>query len=143
MSPVCGPSARADGGSSSGASSSHTSHGGRLSGAWTPLGRHHLTLVMFARPPWTTRAAHSSRARCALFPSFSVFYTEAGGQPMSITSRKKLLTAAEYEALVDEGILSEDDRVELIEGEVVEMSPIGPPHDSRVIRLTHLFTRLL
>lgn len=62
---------------------------------------------------------------------------------MSITSRKKLLTAAEYEALVDEGILSEDDRVELIEGEVVEMTPIGPPHDSRVIRLTHLFTRLL
>lgn len=62
---------------------------------------------------------------------------------MSITSSKKLLTAAEYEALVDEGILSEDDRVELIEGEVVEMTPIGPPHDSRVIRLSHLFIKLL
>jgi len=62
---------------------------------------------------------------------------------MSTTTGKKLLTAAEYEALVDQGVLNEGDRVELIEGEVVEMTPIGPPHDSRVIRGNRFLIRLL
>ena len=38
------------------------------------------------------------------------------------------------------GILSEDDRVELLAGEVVEMSPIGPLHAGTVGRLTMLFS---
>lgn len=37
------------------------------------------------------------------------------------------------------GILSEDDRVELIEGEIVVMTPIGSPHAGKVIRLNGLF----
>jgi Uma2 family endonuclease len=37
-----------------------------------------------------------------------------------------------YLALVDEGVLSEDDRVELLEGVVVAMSPRNPPHDTSV-----------
>ena len=41
------------------------------------------------------------------------------------------------------GILRKDDRVELLEGEIVEMAPIGPPHAACVNRLVRLFTALL
>jgi Uma2 family endonuclease len=34
----------------------------------------------------------------------------------------------QYHALADAGVLTEDDRVELLDGLIVEMPPIGPPH---------------
>jgi len=43
-------------------------------------------------------------------------------------------TAARYLALVDEGVLGPDDRVELLEGVIVAMSPQNPPHASAVYR---------
>lgn len=57
--------------------------------------------------------------------------------------RKHLFTVDEYERLADTGIFHEDDRVELIEGEIVQMVPIGSEHAGAVNRLTSLFTRLL
>jgi len=41
-------------------------------------------------------------------------------------------TIERYFALVDEGLLGADDRVELLEGVVVAMSPRNPPHDAAV-----------
>lgn len=41
------------------------------------------------------------------------------------------------------GVLSADDRVELLDGEIVRMSPIGPPHAGTVARLNALFSRRL
>ena len=38
------------------------------------------------------------------------------------------LTLGEYHRLGEVGILGEDDRVELLEGQLVDMSPIGPRH---------------
>ena len=38
------------------------------------------------------------------------------------------LTVADYHRLGEAGILDEDDQVELLEGQLVDMSPIGPRH---------------
>ena len=49
----------------------------------------------------------------------------------------------EFARMGEAGVFTEDDRVELIDGEVLEMSPIGSPHAGTVNRLTELLvTRL-
>jgi Uma2 family endonuclease len=43
--------------------------------------------------------------------------------------------------MADSGIFSEDDRVELIEGEIIDISPIGSRHAACVARLTELLSQ--
>jgi len=43
---------------------------------------------------------------------------------MVMQTAKRLFTTEEYHRMAQNGVLTEDDRVELIEGEVLEMSPI-------------------
>jgi Uma2 family endonuclease len=50
-------------------------------------------------------------------------------------------TVDEYRKMGEGGIFSEDDRVELIDGEVVEMAPIGDRHVECVMRLNRLISR--
>lgn len=57
--------------------------------------------------------------------------------------QRRLFTTDEYHVMLEAGILNEDDRVELIEGEILEMAPIGSFHVGGVNRLTALFTALL
>jgi hypothetical protein len=57
---------------------------------------------------------------------------------VDIDRERRRFTIEEYERMVETGILTRDDRVELIEGEIVEMSPIGTPHAAFVANLTHL-----
>jgi Uma2 family endonuclease len=52
---------------------------------------------------------------------------------------RHLFTTDEYFRMVESGILSKDDRVELIEGEIVEMPPIGSYHAGIVNRFVKLF----
>jgi Uma2 family endonuclease len=42
--------------------------------------------------------------------------------------RMRPLTVEDYERIVDAGILGEDDRVELLKGQLAEMSPQGEQH---------------
>ena len=49
---------------------------------------------------------------------------------------KKRFTADEYQRMGQVGILSDRDRVELIDGEVVAMTPIGPRHNACVNHAT-------
>jgi len=59
---------------------------------------------------------------------------------MRVEVTKKLFTVDEYYRMAEAGIIAEDDRVELIEGEIIEMSPIGLKHMSCVDRANDLFT---
>jgi len=51
-------------------------------------------------------------------------------------------TVEEFHRMGEAGIFGEDDRLELIEGELVRMSPVGSRHAARVARLTRLFVPL-
>jgi Uma2 family endonuclease len=61
--------------------------------------------------------------------------------PMAVDINRRRFTADEYQAMGRAGILGEDDRVELIDGEILTMSPIGEVHTGTVNRLTWLFSR--
>ena len=61
---------------------------------------------------------------------------------MAVQLLRRCFTVEEYHRMGQFGILSEDDRVELIEGEIVEMTPIGSRHAACVARLTALFSRV-
>jgi Uma2 family endonuclease len=50
-------------------------------------------------------------------------------------------TVDEYYRMAKAGILGEDDRVELIDGELIKMSPIGSRHAAAVSRCNYLFQR--
>ncbi|MEW6210423.1 MAG: Uma2 family endonuclease [Acidobacteriota bacterium] len=60
---------------------------------------------------------------------------------MSVQIEKRYFSVADYYRMLDAGILSTDDRVELIEGDVLRMSPIGSRHAACVKRLNRLFSR--
>jgi Uma2 family endonuclease len=51
------------------------------------------------------------------------------------------LTVSDYYRMGDAGILHENDRIELIEGDLIEMSPIGSRHARMVSRLDRLFNK--
>ena len=54
-----------------------------------------------------------------------------------------LFTVAEYHRMAEAGIFTEDDRVELIEGEIVALSPIGSRHAACVKKIASLVRDLL
>lgn len=60
---------------------------------------------------------------------------------MTVQFSRRLFTVSEYHRMAEAGILGEDDRVELIEGEIVEMSPVGSRHAACVKRLLRLLDR--
>jgi Uma2 family endonuclease len=59
---------------------------------------------------------------------------------MSVQVLRRLFTVDEYYRMAEAGIFSEDEGVELIDGEIVQMPPIGSRHAARVDHLTRLLT---
>ena len=61
----------------------------------------------------------------------------------SLTIPRRLLTLDEYHTIGTAGVLKEDDRIELIEGEMIEMAPIGSRHLAKVNRLARLLSQCI
>ncbi len=62
---------------------------------------------------------------------------------MSVQLLRRKFTVEQYHKMAESGILTEDDRVELLRGEIIEMSPVGRRHAACVNRLVRLFTQRL
>lgn len=64
-----------------------------------------------------------------------------GGSQGEVLPRRYRFDVDEYYAMARAGIFTEDDRVELLDGEIIEMSPIGRRHAQCVDRLNRVFSR--
>lgn len=62
---------------------------------------------------------------------------------MAIEPVRYLFTVDEYEQMGRTGVLDPELRLELLDGEIIEMAPIGPDHSSCVMRLIQKFTSRL
>ncbi len=62
---------------------------------------------------------------------------------MGVELTRRLFDVDEYHRMAEVGILTDEDRVELIDGDIVEMTPIGAPHARCVMFLTDVFVRRL
>jgi hypothetical protein len=59
---------------------------------------------------------------------------------MAAVIERRLFTRQEYHTMVQAGILTEDDPVELLDGEIVRQMPSGPSHAGCINRLTKLLS---
>jgi Uma2 family endonuclease len=66
--------------------------------------------------------------------------TELVEETTQVELKRRRFTVAELLQLAKLGFLGIDERVELVQGEIVEMSPIGEGHASSVMRLTSLLS---
>jgi len=91
--------------------------------------------VQFVQPHQFTPEQFCRMTRDGLIPRQGMELIEgvvvSGTRPLQFSN-------AGYLRLAEEGILHEDDRVELIDGEIVRMSPVGGRHSECVARLVKL-----
>ncbi len=57
---------------------------------------------------------------------------------MAVAYHPRLFTVDEFHAMGDAGVFSPDEKVELLDGEILTMRPIGPRHAGDVNRLNYL-----
>jgi Uma2 family endonuclease len=62
---------------------------------------------------------------------------------MAVPFQKQFLTIEEFEQAWNDEVFPPDARLELIRGEVVEMTPIGGPHIACVVQFITLLSRLI
>ena len=62
---------------------------------------------------------------------------------VQIARRLRLFTIDEYERMIEAGVFGEDERIELIEGEIIRMAPIGIHHEACVARIELLLHELV
>ena len=91
-------------------------------------------LVAVAEPP-------SAELAAVAVPAAGDTATPAVAPELEVTAgrERRKFTVAEYYRMGEVGILHHTERVELIDGVIIVMSPIGPPHATVVDRLTRVF----
>jgi len=62
---------------------------------------------------------------------------------MAVMLRRYRFTVDEYDRMAAAGVLTQCDRVELLDGEIVEMTPIGDRDASVVARMSDVFAARL
>lgn len=62
---------------------------------------------------------------------------------MTVQITRRLFSVKEYDQMITAGVFHEDDRIELLGGEIVTMTPIGIGHAACVKRLNHFLSRQL
>jgi Uma2 family endonuclease len=67
-----------------------------------------------------------------------MIYSESMSHAPTEDPRRHRLTVADYYRMGEAGILAPEARVELIDGEIIDMAPIGSAHVSSVLQLDHL-----
>ena len=86
-------------------------------------------------PPPAIAAATPPPAIAAATPTA----TPAAAAPPVVARKARKFTVAEYFRMAEKGILDEQERVELIDGEVLLMPPMGPRHIGGVARYARIF----
>ncbi|MCB0547414.1 MAG: Uma2 family endonuclease [Phaeodactylibacter sp.] len=61
---------------------------------------------------------------------------------MAVKLAQRLITAEEYYKMAEAGILGKEDRVELIDGKIIEMSPIGSKHAGCVDKIVAVLNKM-
>jgi Uma2 family endonuclease len=91
--------------------------------------------VQFVQPHRFTVDQYRRMASIGVIPASGTELVDgvviAGTRPVRFSS-------ADYHRLAEEGLFREDERVELVDGEILEMTPIRPPHSSCISRLNRL-----
>jgi Uma2 family endonuclease len=64
-------------------------------------------------------------------------------EPVDKAPTRRRFTVDEYYRLAEAGILTSDDRVELLDGEIIDMVPIGSRHAAHVAKLDRLISSSL
>ncbi len=63
--------------------------------------------------------------------------------PFQASTSLRRMRAEEYDKLVELGMLTDTDQVELLDGDVVQKMPRNPTHDGSLLALSRRLTRLL
>src|SRR5437870_13459472 len=65
----------------------------------------------------------------------AIYWRRSESMALHVERRRRPFSAEEFERMAEVGVFRPDERLELIHGEIVEMSPIGPGHGATVANL--------
>src|SRR5687768_15711808 len=107
-------------------------------GAGRPVSRPVDIAIVAAPTP--SAAIRLPRARAARGIRLTT-YNRLERTGMAVDYQRYRFTVDEYYRMAEAGIFDEDSRVELIEGEIIQMPPIGPVHQDSVDSTNVTFVR--